>query len=358
MSEYEIFKAIETETNSFSAFYSVSPKRFALLKQHLEMIGMPDFTPMKIYDVRWVASHEKAMRIMIKNMGSILSHLNFIANYVWDRKSEPVELFTPSAIAKATRMRIFFTEKNVLIAMHFNVDVQGGFKDKSLEFQSRYSSLIGQGRREEELDYLLDVVDNGNGENLKKFLGKTICYQDNPANGRPCQSIEEYEFYNVQYEGFKLHEVIVKDKANQDVNKYPRLSTWKSQYLQRIKDQFDKFFPVHGDSTKGRIPLRIFDVLDQKAWPVSASQKAVYVPGSIEPIKSLFGVVGNDLQQEFERVVAAILDNRKLYCRNKKSPQLLFWTKVLRTIDMKDELKSLLLKVLCIPFSSSDAERT
>ena len=357
MTGYDIFSDIETEINAFSAFYSVSPKRLALLKQHLELLGMPDFTPMKIYDVRWIASCEKAMRIMIKNMKAILSHLTFIANYKWDRKTEPVELFTPSAVAKAQRLRIFFTEKNVLMAMSFNLDVQGGFKEKSLEFQSRYSSLIGQGRREQELDYLLNVVDNGSGENLKKFLEKTVCYQDNPSNGRPCQSIAEYDDSNVQFEGFNLHEVIVKDKNNEDVNKYPKLSIWKSEYLQGIQDQFDAFFPINGDSGKGRVPLRIFDVMDQKTWPVTASQKAAYNPGSIEPIKSLFGVVGDDLQEEFNRVVKEVLFNRKLYCRYKKSPQLLFWSKVLRTIDMKDELKSLLLKVLVIPFSSSDAER-
>ena len=146
------------------------------------------------------------------------------------------------------------------MAMNFNRDIQTLFKDQSLEFQTRYSTLIGQSRREEKLLYLLDLIDNGKGENLKAFLAKTICYQDNPANGRPCESIEEYDASHVLFEGYSLHEVFVKDKNNQDVNKYQKLSTWKSTYIQEIRNQLDVFFPVNGDKTKGRVAMKIFDV--------------------------------------------------------------------------------------------------
>ena len=358
MAKYEIFQEIQTESNKFHAFYSASPKRFNLLKEHLDLLGEPYFTPMQIYKVRWIASHDLAMQIMIKNMKSIISHLIAISSYKYDRKTEPVELYTQATIAKAIQMRLFFTEKNVMMAMNFNRDIQTLFKDQSLEFQTRYSTLIGQSRREEKLQYLLNLIDNEKGENLKAFLAKTICYQDNPANGRPCENIQEYDASHVLYEGYSLHEVIVKDKNDQDVNKYQKLSTWKSTYIQEIRNQLDAFFPVNGDKTKGRVAMKIFDVLDQTTWPVSPAKKLAYVPGSIEPIKALFGVANDDLQQEFERVVAAILADRKLYCRNKRSPPVLFWAKVLRQIEMRIELKSLLLKVLCIPFSSSDAERT
>ena len=358
MTKYEIFHEIQAESNKFHAFYSVSPKRFGLLKQHLDLLGEPYFTPMQTYKVRWIASHAKAMGIMVKNMKSIISHLIFISKYKYDRKTEPVELFTKSAIAKAVQMRIFFCEKNILLVMNFNLDIQALFKDQSLEFQTRYSTLIGQSRREEKIIYLLDLIANGKGDNLKAFFEKTICYLEDPANGSPCQSIEEYDTMNVQYEGFSLHEVAVADPNGGQVNKYQKLSEWKNNYIQEIKNQLDSFFPVNGDKTKGRIAMKMFDVLDQTRYPVSKAKKLAYVPGSIEPIKSLFNVVGDDLQEEFERVVALVLADRKLYCRNKRSPPLLFWAKVLRKIPMKKELKSLLLKVLCIPFSSSDAERT
>ena len=357
MTKYDIFHEIQAESNKFHTFYSASPKRFALLKEHLDLLGEPYFTPMQTYKVRWIASHELAMRIMTKHMKSIISHLTFISKYKYDRKSEPVELFTKGAISKATQMRLFFCEKNILLVMNFNLDIQALFKDQSLEFQTRYSTLIGQSKREHKLVYLLDLVDNGNGENLKAFLAKTNCYQTNPANGRPCQSIEEYDTSSVLYEGYSLHEVKIQDANGQDVNKYKKLSEWKSTYIQEIKNQLASFFPVNGDKTKGRVPMQMFDVLDQTTWPVGKAKKLAYTPGSIEPIKSLFGVVDDDLQEEFERVVASVLADRKLYCRNKKSPPVLFWAKVLRKIVMKNELKSLLLKVLCIPFSSSDAER-
>ena len=357
MLKYDIFLEIRTEANKFHAFYSASPKRFGLLKEHLDLLGEPYFTPIQFYKVRWIASHEKGMLILCKNMKSIISHLTFISKYKWDRQTEQVELFTKGAIAKAVEMRIFFTEKNILMVIHFNLDIQTLFKDQSLEFQTRYSVLIGQSSREEKIIYLLDVVENGKGEHLKAFLAKTICYQDNPANGRPCQSIYHYDNSQVLYEGFSLHEVMVKDESGQEVNKYPKLTMWKSNYIQEIKNQLDSFFPVNGDVTKGRVALKMFDALDQTRWPISKAAKLAYVPGSIEPIKTLFGVVGDDLQEEFERVVKTVLASRKLYCWNKRSPPLLFWAKVLRTVEMKHELSSLLLKVLCIPFSSSDAER-
>ena len=357
MTKFNIFHEIQAESNKFHAFYSASPKRFHLLKEHLDLLGEPYFTPMQTYKVRWIPSHEKAMKIMCKHMKSIISHLTFISKYKYDRKTEPVELFTKGAIAKAVEMRLFFCEKNILMAINFNLDIQNLFKDQSLEFQTRYSTLIGQSKREEKLIYLLDLVENGKGENLKAFLAKTNCYQDNPANGRPCQSIYHYDNSNVQFEGYSLHEVKVMDENGQEENKYQKLTLWKGDYIQEIKNQIASFFPVNGDKTKGRLALRMFDVLDQTRWPVSKAKKLAYVPGSIEPIKSLFGVVGDDLQEEFERVVAQVLASRRLYCWNKRSPPLLFWAKVLRKIEMKIELKSLLLKVLCIPFSSSDAER-
>ena len=358
MTKYDIFHDIQAESNKLHAFYSASPKRFGLLKEHLDLLGEPYFTPMQTYKVRWIPSHEKAMGIMCKHMKSIISHLTFISKYKWDRKTEQVELFTKGAIGKSIQMRLFFTEKTIMLVMHFNLDVQGLFKDQSLEFQTRYSTLIGQSRREQKITYLLNLIENEKGESLKAFFGKTICYQDNPANGRPCQSIAEYDNSNVQYEGISLHEVLVKDANGHDVNKYQKLSVWKSTYIQEIKNQMDSFFPINGDATKGRVAMTMFDVMDQTRWPVGKAQKQSYIPGSIEPIKTLFGVVGDDLQQEFERVVKEVLADRKLYCRNKRSPPVLFWAKVIRKIDMTSQLKSLLLKVLCIPFSSSDAERT
>ena len=84
-------------------------------------------------------------------------------------------------IAKAKEQLKFLKDRNALVTMHFNNDIQERFKFESLIYQERLSSIIGQVDREYALINSLDVVFKANrGQTFKTFLQRAIhkpCYQ-------------------------------------------------------------------------------------------------------------------------------------------------------------------------------------
>lgn len=294
----------------------------------------------------------------MKHFPEIYGHLDRVQNYVHDKQIEKNPIFTDDAKSRAEEFCSFLTEKSVHSAINFNLDVQAKLTQESLTFQTRYSTIVGDSKREQRLLQAMDEIRDQGGVNLNRFLQETTCYSPGFTNPRTCMHIHDFEnAFHVTYRGINLHETPILDqKTNIWGLKYPRLTSYKDTYIQEMKDQINKFYPSQGDPKKGKIKMSIFDVLDPSTYPIRPNDKQNFVPGSIEEVANLFQVDRNGLQAEFNRVLKQAFST-DLHCKNRKSNALFYWTEMMNNIEMSQPLKYLLMAVFSVPFSSSDSER-
>ena len=62
---------------------------------------------------------------------------------------------------------------------------------------------------------------------------------------------------------------------------YPKLSTFKDDYIYEIKKELESFFPQSGDVNRGRLDTTIFNPLNQNNWPDKISAIKRYEPYSL-----------------------------------------------------------------------------
>ena len=116
-----------------------------------------------------------------------------------------------------------------------------------------------------------------------------------------CQDLDEYESSNVVE--FQDVEIL-----NQVPEVYPKLSTFKDDYIDQIKLELNKFFPRAGDPSKARLETIMFNPLNQQNWPDKPKKMKTFVPGSIEKVANLFQIpYSPQLQTEFESLVRNIM---------------------------------------------------
>ena len=92
-------------------------------------------------------------------------------------KTEESTKGTPAAkktISKAEEQITFLKNKNALVTMHFNSDVQERFQIDSKNYQKRISTIIGQVDREWTLYTHLNFFKSNIGQTFKNFLQRTI----------------------------------------------------------------------------------------------------------------------------------------------------------------------------------------
>ena len=64
--------------------------------------------------------------------------------HIMDKADEKNTQASRKLISKAEKQIVFLKDKNALVTMHFNSDVQERFKVDSKNYQKRLSSIIGQ----------------------------------------------------------------------------------------------------------------------------------------------------------------------------------------------------------------------
>ena len=116
---------------------------------------------------------------------------------------------------------------------------------------------------------------------------------------QPCKNLAVYEKSKVvKWKGIELVESGI----------YPKLSTFKDDYLDEIRKELESFFPQAGDRNRGRLDTTIFNPLNQNNWPDKPDAMKSYQPRSIEKIAKLFKIpYTQELQTEFSSLVKKIL---------------------------------------------------
>ena len=238
--------------------------------------------------------------------------------------------------------------------MEFNRDLLTAFKELSLLTQERYANLIGHRDNEVVLRLTVQELLDGKGQGFKTFLDRAICYDQEPKYGFPCESLMNYEEYNVIYDGVELFE--------HDLIAYPQLSSYLNEYIQEVLFQIDEFFPMEiGKNTHhSKIDLDLFEPMNQQKFPTVEEAKKNFQPGKIEPMARILSVPFQpEMQEEYENLVQKILYDQEVFCSSRKSDPILFWTHALRKYQdsLSPSLIRLILAANVSPLSSSDSER-
>ena len=364
MKKYPSFVNQETMNNKISSFYTSSHKRTALMDEMMAGKQKASFRIQKTIDTRWVASHVEAMIKLLLKWQYILENILSILG----RQDN-----TGVGEEQANEVANFLQNKHAIVAIAFNIDVQGVFKGESKKFQERYSTLIGQSTRESVMKGQLLMIRKGYGRAFREFLGECLCGPSRLRATQSCNTLSNYEVsMYVSFRGFQLKEVTDDD--------FPRLSTFFNDYIDDLVEEVNIFFPGEADENKAKLKMSAFDPLDNQRWPSSKTHVENYTPESISDVAKIFNVKYDSiLQEEFNQLVKTILQNslenepqqqigkRKrftgnedFYCRHKKDDPLLFWTWVLEEFGskMSENLKLLIRKILTVPMGSADAERS
>ena len=187
MEEYDSFQFIEQMANKLFTYFSKSHTRFAEMHEFLNDNDLQQFRLSYIDKIRWVAHHRRAVKQIYDHLPEIVGYLEEVLNN-YRRITNP-SFAIQRSIKKAQDLHDFVTDKDAIILMVFNIDVQGVFATQSLVFQAKDDSVISFSRAKQEmvsgLDDLRYVDDKSE---LKKFLAAMIC-----DDGNPCETIQGYE---------------------------------------------------------------------------------------------------------------------------------------------------------------------
>ena len=241
--------------------------------------------------------------------------------------------------------------------------------------------------------FYLESLKNGEGKQFNEFIKACKCGQIK-ANLANCNNLNQYETAKyVYYQDIELY------KGSDYL--YPKLSTFKDDYVDQIREELVGFFPKYGNEQKARVPTNIFTPLNQALWPDDKNKIQMYEPGSIQEIAKIFDVTYTaTLQEEFDKLVKTILEeatisdqssidpgdlsdplvvdelieheNKRLklqqrliiqqqehfFCDFKNSDPVLFWEVVLRKFPTSPPLQRLIKSSIIIPLGSADAERS
>ena len=299
------------------------------------------------FQIRWAATVVEALKQIILNIFYITSHLKRIID---DLDGE----FDDDTKAKAKIHWEFLTDKHVFASMVFNMDPMLLFKQLSLDFQQKYSSLVGQKAKEMVFRITIEGLKSSNGDNFQRLLDEAICFDQDPVDGDYCRILENYEEKNVYYNGLQFYE--------HDSSKYPKLSTFYQSYVDKILTSIDVYFPMEiGRKTHpSKLDFEIFEPLNQYNYPEDEMNKLTFEPGNIEKLATTLNIEYDDtLQKEFISMVRMLLYDKEVYCKARKSDPLFFWTDVVRAYEdmISSRLRRLILAANVTPLSSADPER-
>ena len=201
------------------------------------------FKPKRIIPTRWIDSAYRAEVHLFYNHDLLVEQLTALRA---DSRFNTNQL----SKKKAKGILDFLLNKNAMAMLAVQLDIGFLFKGMSLEFQKRGQSFLGQTAKKR---YLLKGIENimqDRSQFVRKILTDMKCLDHINNEYRPCASLLNLEASNsVKWHGKALLETS---------NSFESVSTYKNIYLQKIKDNVEKFMP------DDRI-MRIFTKVDKIA---------------------------------------------------------------------------------------------
>jgi hypothetical protein len=206
-----------------------------------KILPYPMFKPKRIIPTRWIDSAYQAEVHLFNNHNLLVEQLTAL-------RADPRFKTNLLSKQKAKEILDFLLNKNAMAILAVQLDIGFLFKGTSLEFQKRGQSFLGQTAKKK---YLLQGIQNimqDRSQFVRKILTDMKCLDHINNEYRPCASFLNLEASNsVKWHGKTLLET---------PNSFESVSTYKNIYLEKIKDNVEKYMP------DDRI-MRIFTQVDE-----------------------------------------------------------------------------------------------
>ena len=244
--KFDNFNLLQKDFNENSKFHKDSNKNMAHLKKTFTEKKLTPVKPKRILEPRWVSSAKDVAQGTYRNAHIWVEHLDGI--------STPGSPFSASQREKAESIENFLRDKNAIMTMIYQLDLQSFLARMSLEFQKKLSSIIGHAGLRDFADESLDTIQRMDGAFSKEFFADVKCPSQNTNNNplldftESCNSLERFEEASgVEWRGMTLLANVkthtVKENGVNVVKKYAPLSTFKTDLTNVIREMFDKYLP-------------------------------------------------------------------------------------------------------------------
>ena len=251
------------------------------------------------------------------------------------------------------------TDKNLLVFLHYLLDILDVIETLSLEFQKPYCLLVDQAKNLEALTSSLIKIGNHNGGYyVQKFLDNCKCGEEQEK----CSFLMKYEINEeVRYDGIELKINKKKKKNNVEKPLFPDLSEVGQDIGKALSEEIFNRIPAES--------MQLFDVLNPLSWP--ADQKypfSGFVQYRDDDLVKLYRMVfasdsfdmrvdDDTLIKDWREMLGA-LTNDADWCKMLRSNDLaVLWQHYLHTDKIPPTMKRVIRHVLAVPVGSADVER-
>ena len=301
-------------------------------------------------EVRWVNSHFKAGDNVFRNWKALVHQFTQLINdrRVLQHKKD-----------KAREILAFLLNQDAMLTLAFQLDLQSVFKAISLDIQKKVGSFLGEKSKKNQMLTGLDRIERNQAYYVRMILDEMECIGLANPNIQPCQSLQNLDAATrVRWKGFDMVkdnpmvvETVVKGVTQTTEVSFVKLSSFRDNYLQTLKDKVE--FHLPDDSM-----MRVFGELDQREWPnpISDARQSRKLKEAFLLWPGLFGKPPTSANTDFESLIQFLEKGCFWSLRMHASPTD-FWTLLLSDFTtMTPTLKFLIQATLAVPYGSVAAE--
>ena len=292
--------------------------------------------PQKIKDIRWVNFRYKAGENLFRHWQMLVHHLTEVKN---GRR------IAPYTKARAAELLDFLLNKEAMMTLALQLDLQVVFKAISLEVQKAHVSFIGTSSKKTYLLEGLNKIQQDQGEFIKKICAEMECQLTGTVVWIRCGNLQNiYIATKVRWHGFILDKV--------DVLKFHSVSAFKDRYIQTVRQYVEFYLPPSN-------LLQVFSHMDQRKWnePIANLRQDRATKAAFVAWPTLFGIPNRNSENDFDALVR-FFENNPFWNNRKLGPPTEFWRLLLIHFNqMSPTLREVIESTLCIPYGSDKAEK-
>lgn len=344
-----IRNVLEKTVNSIYSFYNRNAvKRKSSLRQTAEALDETLYELNYIFKVRWVSSEYSALDRVNKSYITILSNLEGI---------QVSADFRNDAETKEIAKNLYNTMLNTRFysILLFTMDLLHNLKDESTRLQQKESIIIGMEHYRKGLIKSLQNLKTSNGPALALFLHNSKCIK-NGGELKKCTTadLDTKEFHLKSANAlFKLKKTETARHHRHSHDSPPPLSEIRGKIIDGLVSEINRYFPAES--------MEVFDVLEPSKLPATADEVFVFAP-KIFGLAKLMQIDEQKCSNEYSILLRSlIIDHSSEFCAHKEQNKPIeFWSHFLesKTVVWNDNIKQLVMKVLALPISTADVERS
>ena len=337
------------------SFFHRSSKRLNTLARYCHQMRRRCFRARRVMDIRWVASHYTAAKVVFLNWDLLVGCLESFA-------TDPNFVPGDETITRARLLLRFLTQRNAMSTLALQLDLMHAFKGMSEFAQYSGISIAGAESKKEGLLNEIEAVLTDDGTFMKRLLLDAKC------EGMPCLTLENYERVGIEYKVYNLvtyYEKYLVPSVTPDTDQngkviekfvdFVKISEEKEAYIEFLREKIEEKMP----STDA---LAKTGFLDQTKWNFdvksTASNSEFQRSLQVWPTIFKYEYSAQEISDDFLKIGQFLEDNPTFWLANHFSRTTDFFSLLLRTMTtMPPKFKHILEMTLVIPVSTADPER-